>query len=414
MKPKISWDNYEEQIKKVNIKKLPLLLQDGHQFFEEARDFYHSEKAVKQAVDLYLERLNLHLEKTALPIQLVPTQDILFVKRFIGLNGKTKTKRQLLLFIQTLQKAIRTKTIRKNSVLAEDIVNIQQKLIDQYNQMNDEELLKIEINGYWLNKLKDLLKEKDHTDLGLLPKKSQHTNSLSPKKQPLFDSMDQIDDQPAANSFKLEGDLGSFLGDLERFELAMTIEGDQGGGKTRFAYQLADAFADIGNTIAIFSLEIGSKSDLIRRMREDYLKPENLRKVFITDRIPKGLKSIQEAAKDLDVIILDSWNKTGLPSLEFDKLRKAHPNAIFIVIFQRTTQKMIRGGTAPLFDAGINIEVVKVDDSFFNNYAVTTKNRYGITGIQFNISRKEIIHQSSESEFPVENESSKLLENELD
>lgn len=79
--------------------------------------------------------------------------------------------------------------------------------------------------------------------------------------------MDEIENDPSINSFRLQGDLGRFLGDLERFELAITIEGDQGGGKTRFAYQLADAFSDLGDEVAIFSLEIGKKSDLIRRMR---------------------------------------------------------------------------------------------------------------------------------------------------
>ncbi|SHJ48505.1 hypothetical protein [Aquimarina spongiae] len=71
--------------------------------------------------------------------------------------------------------------------------------------------------------------------------------------------------------FRFNGTLGELLGDLEKFELAITIEGDQGGGKTRFTYQLADAFAEIGNRIAIFSLEIGSRSDLITRMKEEYM-----------------------------------------------------------------------------------------------------------------------------------------------
>jgi hypothetical protein len=69
------------------------------------------------------------------------------------------------------------------------------------------------------------------------------------------------------------------------------------------------------------------------------------------------------------------------------------PDTIFIIIFQRTTQGTIRGGTAPLFDAGINLEVVKVDDTFINNYVVATKNRYGVTGIKYNITQQKIIDQ---------------------
>ena len=148
---------------------------------------------------------------------------------------------------------------------------------------------------------------------------------IKPKKRTLeiFDSMDEIESEPSESTFRLEGELGKFLGDLERFELAMTIEGDQGGGKTRLAYQLANAFADFGDKVAVFSLEIGKKSDLIRRMREDYIQPKNLKNIFIADQLPKGLDTIKEAAKKFDVIVLDSWNKVGVPSIEFDRLRKA-------------------------------------------------------------------------------------------
>lgn len=194
----------------------------------------------------------------------------------------------------------------------------------------------------------------------------------------------------------MQGDLGRLLGDLERFELAITLEGDQGGGKTRFSYQLANAFADIGMNVAMFSLEIGRKSDLVRRMREEYLEEENRADIFITDQLPEGFDTIRKAARDFDVIIIDSWNKLYVKSSEFDRLRKEFPDTIFIIIFQRTTQGTIRSGTAPLFDAGINLEVVKVDDTFMNNYAAATKNRYGVTGIKYNITQGEIINDFEE------------------
>ena len=91
--------------------------------------------------------------------------------------------------------------------------------------------------------------------------------------------------------------------------------------------------------------------------------------------------------------IIDSFNKLNAHSSLFDKLRKEFPDTIFIVIFQRTTQGTIRGGTAPLFDAGINLEVLKVDDTFRNNYAVATKNRYGETGLQYNIQSRKLLQE---------------------
>jgi hypothetical protein len=78
-------------------------------------------------------------------------------------------------------------------------------------------------------------------------------------------------------------------------------------------------------------------------------------------------------------------------SQEFDNLRNDFPNTVWIVLFQRTSGNKIRGGTKPLYDAGINIDVVKADESFVNNYAITTKNRYG-QSYKYNISSKKIIN----------------------
>ena len=377
------------------------MLQEGHSFFTEASHLYNEDQVIRETLDLYVEKLNEYLAgKKSKGLGHAKSKkrcvgDVKFIERFVSLHNQIQSKQQIADFIKALQQAIIGKKIRKSSPFSNHIEQIQQKLINRHNMLPENGSVRISINKQWLGELKQIITGPspsiDYLN-GLNNIHDHHVIPVKTKKRDvqIFDSMDKIDNEPSLDSFRLKGDLGQFLGDMERFELAMTIEGDQGGGKTRFAYQLADAFSDLGNRVAIFSLEIGRKSDLIRRMREEYLRPANLRNIFIADQLPKGLDTIKEAANDFDVIILDSWNKVGVPSLEFDRIRKAYPNTIFIVIFQRTTQKMIRGGTAPLFDAGINIEVVKVDDSFLNNYALTTKNRYGVTGIRYNISQKAI------------------------
>lgn len=214
------------------------------------------------------------------------------------------------------------------------------------------------------------------------------SNSVATKSDSLFKPITHIETR---ETFNLKGDLGKFLGNLERYELSMTIEGDQGAGKTQFAFQLADAFAQAGYEVGFFSLEIGAGSDIIKRNRDKYLSPQGLKRVLIAGDAPKGIDTIREYARKFGVIIIDSFTKLNADSREFDKLRKDFPETIWIVLFQRTSGGTIRGGTAPLFDAGINIEVVKEDETFLNNYAVATKNRYGMTGLKFNISQQKIV-----------------------
>ncbi|KAB2913815.1 MAG: hypothetical protein F9K23_16360 [Bacteroidetes bacterium] len=187
----------------------------------------------------------------------------------------------------------------------------------------------------------------------------------------------------------MKGDIGKLLGDLERYKLAITLEGDQGAGKTQFAFQLADGFADLGMKIGFYSLEIGANSNIVMTNRDKYLKPANRERLFVSEE--NSLKDVREKAKVFDVIIIDSWTKLDVDSSEFDKLRKDFPDTIFIVIFQRTSGGKIRGGTKPLYDAGINIIVHKVDNNFINNYAECTKNRYGQTGLLYNVSQKRLV-----------------------
>ena len=389
----ISVNNYLEAIQRVDIQKLPKIYQEGHAFFLEAKDWYDQDTTVKESINLYLQKLNQHLRQGD-----EKAHDLLFIRKFLKMDGQVKTRRQLERYIQSLQKAILGKKIRKSSLGARHIARIQDDLIKQYNRLPENGKVKVKISESWQSELQSVVEDSALNGLDQwaisdtsMPKKSR--NKLS-----LFNSMDDIDQAPSANSFRLPGDLGKLLGDLERFELAITLEGDQGGGKTRFSYQLADAFATLGYRLAIFSLEIGRKSGLVRRMREEYLAAENHGSIFITDQLPQGFDTIRQAAKDFDVIIIDSWNKLHVKSAEFDTLRKEFPDTVFIVIFQRTTQGTIRGGTAPLFDAGMNLEVVKADDTFVNNYVVATKNRYGVTGIQYNITQQKIINHSKETD----------------
>ncbi len=180
----------------------------------------------------------------------------------------------------------------------------------------------------------------------------------------------QIEDS-GLGKIELPGDLGKFLGYIERYEYSILLRGEKGAGKTRLTYQLMNTFAKAGFSVGCFSLEIGKQSNIVRDMRNTYISPTIADKVFIADSAPNGLQDIKAAAKQFDAVFIDSWGKIpGVKSEDFDKLRKEFPETMFIVIFQSTTNGTARGGSAPEYDAGIVIQVAD------GGKAYCEKNRY--------------------------------------
>ena len=230
----ISVLNYSDAIQKIDLETLPKVLRDGHEFFLEANSWYKQDETVTESIDLYIKKLNDHLN-------LILDVDAGFITKFLKMHGRVKTKHQLGLYIKSLQKAILEKRIRKSSLLARHIAKIQDELIRQFNKLPDNGKIRISINDQWRKELASGFQSLNGADP--IPQEAQEFKVI--RKKSLFDSMNEIDEAPSENSFRLAGDLGILLGDLERFELAITLEGDQGGGKTRFSYQLANAFADI-------------------------------------------------------------------------------------------------------------------------------------------------------------------------
>ncbi len=62
--------------------------------------------------------------------------EIRFIRRFIGLRDKKKTKHEILLFINAVHRAILEKRIRKTSKFAKQMLFIQEKLVKTFNSMD--------------------------------------------------------------------------------------------------------------------------------------------------------------------------------------------------------------------------------------------------------------------------------------
>src|SRR6266542_469068 len=208
----IATNNYFNHVNNIDFSSLPEAFKKGHEFLVKATDngnswtSYQSSDAIKKTIDIYLAKLNEFVNANKKPerkqrykdaqqqgdkgimqeamrkqslmeenrepakksskakkqidpsdqpamVERIP-EELRFIKRFVNLNGKTKTKDEILRFINSLQKSIVEKRIRKTSPYAEQVKYIQEKLIDVYNTMKAK--IKLELKPETYDALKKL------------------------------------------------------------------------------------------------------------------------------------------------------------------------------------------------------------------------------------------------------------------
>lgn len=100
--------------------------------------------------------------------------------------------------------------------------------------------------------------------------------------------------------------------------------------------QLINGFLQYGDSCALFDLEQGglASKDTIQSIERNIDK--DLRKnLAVAAEAPEGIDTIKKAAEHFDVVVIDSWQKLGIPNSRFDELRHENPSTVFIVIFQQ-------------------------------------------------------------------------------
>lgn len=187
------------------------------------------------------------------------------------------------------------------------------------------------------------------------------------------------------SSYRIPGELGSFLGELDDNKIAIALTGDTGAGKSYFSFELAKLFVDFGKSVKYFSLEEG-----IAKITKNKLDQFGIdRGIVFTDT--GTLEDIDEDAERFEVIIIDSFGKISNRQQEFDLLRHKHPKTIFIIIFQKTTAKTIKGGAGIKYDSSATINVVAKPNK--ERVAIMEKCRYGTQNWVYSITQQRIISQ---------------------
>lgn len=185
-----SHSNYFEETKNFDFRTMPEGIRKMHAYIIEITgngddwSEYIDSEAIKRTVDLYFQKLNEYTErnnskrpqktnvkdhnvskltkKKAWPegenkpsfkkgtsqnskIDHVEhiREEVKFIKRYASMNGKEKGQKQILSFINSLQRSIVEKKIRKESPYAEQIKYIQNNLIKVYNSMGSSVIVNI-------------------------------------------------------------------------------------------------------------------------------------------------------------------------------------------------------------------------------------------------------------------------------
>ena len=173
-------------------------------------------------------------------------------------------------------------------------------------------------------------------------------------------------------TFNLAGELGRFMGQMERYKLSIALTGDPGAGKSNISMALAAAFAQVDLKVCFYTLEMGigqALQDIIRR----YPVPDE---VHFFDQ--GDVEDIKLKATQFDVIIVDSFVKLNCDAKVLDELRHAFPETIFVFILQKTSQGSSRGGVALDYDASMVMDVTFNKQGQRQVYM--KKSRYGTPG----------------------------------
>jgi DNA-binding protein H-NS len=471
----IATNNYFTYVNNIDFSSLPEAFKKGHEFLVKATNngenwtSYQSSDTVKKTIDIYLAKLNefVNANKKAekkqrqkqvrqqsereimheamikqglinpddspkkrtvksskiknddgqpAMVERIP-EELRFIKRFVNLNGKTKTKEEILRFVNSLQKAILEKRIRKTSSYAEQIKFIQDRLIDVYNTMKAK--IKLELKPDTYDALKKLTGEEKVMASVNFIKRYISMNGKPGMKEKAKKLLEQInraytkgkitDNDPyiveihelkknlkafTTNKAEkvleiekttlngLEGILGCACQNLNGFESKPEImnsldfanmDFETLGFTGKWLKLIGDPSTNF--TAMVFGKPKMGKSYLCIDFA-GYLARSHGKVLYVAKE--EGLDyTLQQKLNDKDVahpnlyvssvlpeslsaydfIFLDSVTKLGLTPDDLTRLRRLNPTKSFIFIFQSTKDGKFRGANSFQHDVDIVIEV---------------------------------------------------------
>lgn len=462
--------NYNEQVALIDYTVLPDNLKGGYDFVKKSTqnysnwDVYYKSEKIKKVIDLYFEKVQAYIPKIAkaqnpekskvkkttkaalqkdkvikvvekikvnkpekvakqetTSVQFVERfdDDLRIIKRYCNLSGKTKTQDEILRFINTLQKAIVEKKLRKTSPHASVIEHIQDDLIATYKDMGVR-------TNYYIpeNKLQELKAiiggEKIYPAIAYIKKyislvgkkgiKQKATQLIKQMESAVKRGKIKLDDKYSDKLTVLHGYLKAFIDNPTQKTLEINtheLNGLQGivdGCNCTSLNGLDSSLPVVMNSMDFANLEFntiglrGKWRELIGdpspnfsamvsgkpKMGKSFLcidfaghlarnhgkvlyvaKEEGLDLTLQTKLNEKNVKhpnlfvasSLPTDLSPYNFVFLDSVNKLGLQPEDLTTLKRNNPNKAFINIFQTTKDGNFRGANTFQHDVDVVIEI---------------------------------------------------------
>ena len=425
---KINEQNYFDVVKTINMDKAPEVFRESHRLIviktNHGKDWseYENNKSLRKIFDLTFEKLAVLINsngedlsgieegfllgevQSAIRYSNKVPEELRFFRKYLRLDNVKISRKDLLSFIDALQKAILEKRIPKASPYSQYVMALQDQLVKKFNEGEKSVTIKIpkpgrekleeivqtekiypsirylkryvNMQGKNYNKpkakaLMDIIERafenkvirKDDKYIGLLNEVKQELNKYLTKKQaelyPVKATLSGIESMPEAiikkstdfinEKFDMIGFTGRWfdlIGDPSPGFTAMVF-GRPKMGKSYLCIDWAGYLAQNHGKVLYVAKEEQYHAPLQIKMKEKNVAHENL---DLADTLPADLSPY-------DYIFIDSVQGQGLTPENLRKLKENNPGKSFIYVFQVTKNGQFRGANEFQHDVDVIIEV---------------------------------------------------------
>lgn len=193
-------------------------------------------------------------------------------------------------------------------------------------------------------------------------------------------------------TFKLPGEIGNFLQEIQPHKALILIKGTKHTSKSQVAMQIANAFGERGDAVAFIDYEQGG---LTSKDTQNSVKwnttPSGQKNIAIIGFLEDPKQQLIKFCKYCKVIIADSVTDLSITADELNELRTNYPNVIWVFISQVKENGEMYGGNKMAHNPTCIIQCHPSSDPKLR-YATLEKNRGNDTSLAYSIYEKKLIN----------------------